>query len=261
MAVFVTQLDRICQVAYLNDNGLANYARRTKMTSMPNNLDAMIARSGMSKREVAALKGITPETLSRQIHGKIQMTLQDAERYAKILDCTPQDVLFVLPPVPIVGYCKITRCDPDEDNCPPTGVRIEREISAGKTMGKVYLQTYMQTNTAAVIWSADDQYSGIWEHWKNALQYIEREPIEKGYVSEASIQHESYALLETPVKEFGVDRRLVCGIVYPEPGGLYTVHNNDTGLAVRGQKLLWAAASLSVSYRPKLRGIEIVLDK
>ena len=35
--------------------------------NMPNNLDAMIARSGMSKREVAALKGITPETLSRHV--------------------------------------------------------------------------------------------------------------------------------------------------------------------------------------------------
>jgi hypothetical protein len=66
--------------------------------------------------------------------------------------------------------------------------------------------------------------------------------------------------LENPVQEFGVDRRLVCGIVYPEPGGVYTVHNNDTGLAVKGQKLLWAAASLSVSFRPKLRGIDIILD-
>ena len=106
------------------------------MTAMPNNLDAMIARSGMSKREVAALKGITPETLSRQIHGKIQMTLADAERYAKILDCSPQDVLFALPPVPIIGYCKIVRCKPEDENCPPSGVRIDREISAGKKEGQ-----------------------------------------------------------------------------------------------------------------------------
>jgi hypothetical protein len=127
-------------------------------------------------------------------------------------------------------------------------------------MGKVYLQTYMQTNTAAVLWSAENGYSGIWEQWKSAVHFIEREPIEKGFVSENAIQHESYAYLENPVQEFGVDRRLVCGIVYPEPGGVYTVHNNDTGLAVRGQKLLWASASLSVSFRPKLRGLEIILD-
>ena len=230
------------------------------MTAMPNNLDAMIARSGMSKREVAALKGITPETLSRQIHGKIQMTLADAERYAKILDCTAQDIMFATPPVPIVGYCKIVKCDPESHDCPPAGIRIEREISAGKTMGKVYLHSYMQTNTAAVLWSAEDGYSGLWEQWKSAVHFIEREPIEKGFVSENAIQQEAYAFLENAVQECGVDRRLVCGIVYPEPGGVYTVHNNDTGLAVKGQKLLWAAASLSVSFRPKLRGLDIIFD-
>ena len=182
------------------------------MQSMPNNLNQMIRQANMTKREVAALKGITPENLSRQVNGHTNITLQDAEHYAKILDCSPQDVLFALPPVPIIGYCKIIRCDPKAHDCPPTGVRIERE------------------------------------------------PMEKGFVSENAYQHESYAYLENPVQEFGVDRRLVCGIVYPEPGGVYTVHNNDTGLAVKGQKLLWAAASLSVSFRPKLRGLEIILD-
>lgn len=231
------------------------------MTTMPNNLDAMIARSGMSKREVAALKGITPETLSRQIHGKIQMTLQDADYYGKILDCSPQDIMFATPPVPIVGYCKIVRCDPETHECPETGVRIEREISAGKKMGNVYLHSYMQTDTAAVLWSAEPDYSGLWEQWKHAVQFIERSPIKKGFVSENAIQHEAYALLEEPVLEFGIERQLVSGIVYPEPGGLYTVHNDGTGLEVRGQKLLWASASLSVSFRPNLRGMKIVLDK
>ena len=230
------------------------------MQLMPNNLNQMIRQANMTKREVAALKGITPENLSRQVNGHTNITLQDAEHYAKILGCTPQDVLFALPPVPIIGYCNIVRCDPKAQDCPPLGVRIEREISAGKTMGKVYLQTYMQTNTAAVLWSAENGYSGLWEQWKSAVHFIEREPIEKGFVSENAIQHEAYAYLENPVQECGIDRRLVCGIVYPEPGGVYTVHNNDTGLAVKGQKLLWAAASLSVSFRPKLRGVEIILD-
>ena len=231
------------------------------MTVMPNNLDTMIARSGMSKREVAALKGVTPETLSRQIHGKIQLTLQDAERYSKILDCSPQDIMFATPPVPIVGYCKIVRCKPEDENCPPSGVRVDRKISAGKTMGKVYLQTYMQTNTAAIIWSAEPGYTGLWEEWKNAVEFIEREPIEKGFVSEASIQHEAYVLLEEPIVNGGVQTKLMNGTVYPEPGGLYTLHNSNTDMLLRGQKLVWAAASLSASFRPKLRGLEIILDK
>ncbi len=230
------------------------------MLSMPNNLNQMIRQANMTKREVAALKGITPENLSRQVNGHTNITLQDAEHYAKILGCTAQDVLFALPPVPIVGYCKIVRCKPEDENCPPSGVRVDREISAGKTRGKVYLQTYMQTNTAAIIWSAEPGYSGLWEEWKNAVEYVEREPIEKGFVSEASIQHEAYVLLETPIVDGGVETRLMNGTVYPEPGGLYTVHNSNTDMLLRGQKLVWAAASLSASFRPKLRGVEIILD-
>ena len=57
----------------------------------------------MSKKEVAAAKGITPETLSRHVHGKIQMTLQDAEQYGKILGCTAQDVLFATNPIKVIG--------------------------------------------------------------------------------------------------------------------------------------------------------------
>ena len=231
------------------------------MTSMPNNLDAMISRSGMSKKEVAALKGITPETLSRQIHGKIQMTLQDAEYYSKILDCTAQEIMFATPPVPIVGYCKLVRCDPDTPDCPDIGVRIERQISTGKTMGKVYLQSYLQTNTAAIIWSADKGYYGPWQEYKNAVEFIERQPIEEGFVSDNAIQHDCYVYLAEPVFEYGIKRRLIAGTLYPEPGGLYTIHNSYTNSRLNGQKLIWASAGISVSFRPKLRGFEIIHDK
>ena len=36
------------------------------------------------------------------------MTLQDAEQYGKILDCSPPGC-FALPPVLIIGYAKIVR--------------------------------------------------------------------------------------------------------------------------------------------------------
>ena len=58
------------------------------MSIMPNNLNKMIISSGKSKREVAQAKGITPETLSRHISGKIGISLDDAEHYAEILGCT-----------------------------------------------------------------------------------------------------------------------------------------------------------------------------
>ena len=53
------------------------------MSQMPNNLNQMIAESGKSKAQVAAEKGLTPETLSRHIHSKIQITLKDAKNTQK----------------------------------------------------------------------------------------------------------------------------------------------------------------------------------
>ena len=98
------------------------------------------------------------------------------------------------------------------------------------------------------------------EEWADAIQFVEREPIEKEFVSNNAVQHKSYVYLENPVLEFGVERRLVAGILYPEPGGVYTIHNPTTNLTYKGQKVVWATPSLAVSFRPELRGIEIVLD-
>ena len=230
------------------------------MIPMPNNLNKMIQSAGMTKREVAALKGITPENLSRQVNGHTNITLQDAEHYAKILDCSPQDVLFPTPPVPIIGYCHIVECTAENNCFAPFGVHVERRISAGKTMGNVYLQSYVQEGNGAVIWSKEENYDGPWHLWHNAIEFIELEPVKNNFVSKNAIQCGCYALLEEPVEHCGHQHKLVHGVLYPEPGNLFTIHNNDTGLSIKGQKLIWASAAISVHFRPNLRGIEIIFD-
>jgi len=222
----------------------------------------MIQKAGMAKREVAALKGITPETLSRQIHGKIQMTLADAERYAKILDCSPQDVLFVSPAIPVIGTCHISHCESNENGHTTHDVHVERRVDTRQHNCRVYLHTYNSEKHGAIMWSADRGYSGLWEHWKQAVEFVELDPIKNKYVSENAVQHECYAMLEEPYDEFGGGKTYFgCGILYPEPGDLYTLHNNDTGVSLRHQKLIWASASLGVVFRPELRGVEIIKDK
>jgi len=230
------------------------------MQLMPNNLNKMIQNAGMTKREVAALKGITPENLSRQVNGHTNITLQDAEHYAKILDCSPQDVLFPTPPVPIIGYCKVVKCDHDDQTCPAAGAHVHRQISSGKTMGKVYLQSYMQYDTGVVLWSTENGYSGVWDHWDGALEFVEIKPIIENYVSKNAIQHGCYSLLEEPIEQNGVKQQLVHGVLYPEPGNRYTIYNNETEFLLKEQKIIWSAACLDVSFRPKLRGMEIILD-
>ena len=65
------------------------------MFLMQNNLSNMIRAANMTKREVAALKGITPENLSRQVNGHTNITLRDAEEYAKIFELHPAEIMFV----------------------------------------------------------------------------------------------------------------------------------------------------------------------
>lgn len=219
---------------------------------MPNNLEIMIAKSGMTKRNVAELKGITPETLSRHVHGKIQMTLQDAEQYAKILDCMPQDILFAQKPVKIIGYMHINKDD-----------SVTRSIAAGKSLGKVYLHNHMQSDTAAIIYSADKDYAGRHVGWKNAVAFIKRSPIEKGEIDPDAIMHESFVKVigDIPDADPSAQSGLLFGVVYPEPGGTYTIHNVQNDKIRKGLKLEWASPLLAVSLRPELRQVEVVLDK
>ena len=61
---------------------------------MPNNLEMMIRKSGMMRKEVAERKGCRPETVSRHVSGALNFTLKDAKEYAVILGCNPQDIMW-----------------------------------------------------------------------------------------------------------------------------------------------------------------------
>lgn len=213
------------------------------MTIMPNNLEAMIQRSGLAKKEVAAAKGVTPETLSRHIHGKIQMTLQDAEAYAKVLDCLPEEILFQTKPMPIIARWKINADDQPY---------LEQDDSC-KT--SVYLNAYYRQNTACIASMVGDEMPWRFEMWNNQLEVIDYTPAQEGRVSKDCFQQPSYAMTE--------DGRLLWGLIYPEPGGTYTIHANQApGFSNEtGTKLKWACPVLSIERRPDLLGVRIVTHK
>ncbi len=59
------------------------------------NLNAELARRGLSRRELAALIGRTPGTLSLKLSGKATLTLPEAARIKEVLGSTlPLEVLF-----------------------------------------------------------------------------------------------------------------------------------------------------------------------
>ena len=95
------------------------------------------------------------------------------------------------------------------------------------------------------------------------MESVLLDPIKNNYVHNDAKGFECYALTSEPY-EFGCSgkkTRLAAGILYPEPGGVYTIHNGDRNETLRGQKLVWATPVLSLILRPDLRDLKIILDK
>lgn len=219
---------------------------------MTNNLDQMIRRSGMTNTQVAEEKGIKRETLSRHKSGVIRITRQDAEEYAQILNCLPQQIMYANSPIPLLGHCI-------QDG---NKWRIEREqnsiwFSEQETMRCLFLNTFFQTHTVCLRWQ--DDIEGVYR-WMNGAYFIFRlarkgkgkGPIPWGIDQEAIMHH---AL----VRETGTGR-LLLGELYPQPGSKkYTLYHGDgfwqteTDIAID-----WAASFISAVFRPDLRGAELV---
>ena len=163
----------------------------------------------------------------------------------------PQDVLFAAKPVPILGHVHITK-----ENV------FERQI-ANKRKGKIYANATRTEGTAGIVYSAEEGYFGRWYHYRNAVAFVQREPIEKEAVSDEAIMNESFVLAKYPPddKDNIAHNHLFSGIVYPEPGGTYTVHTLPNDKVRKGLELIWATPILSITFRPDLRDLSIVYDK
>jgi DNA-binding Xre family transcriptional regulator len=210
---------------------------------MGNNLDEMISKSGLAKKEVAAAKGITPETLSRHVHGKIQMTLQDAEQYAKLLGCTAQEILFAAPAIKLIANWELA-----EDGRP--------FVKQDNRNCLMYLNTYFNTDTAAIGTKLPKDKPFQFEMWAEQVEIIDYRPALSGDVSPDCFQRPSYAMLD--------DGKIVWGLVYPEPGNVFTVYAGEFNAAFKSYKsvkLQWACPTLSVIRRPELIGVHFVGDK
>ena len=238
--------------------------------NMDNNLDEMIGRTGLSKKAVAQEKGITPETLSRHIHGKIQLTLSDAEDYSQILSCTPQEIMFRSLPIPIIGYVNYDRLGLDsydliserEKNCGTTEEEKEKinEYNAQYPSGSVYSPTQTKFDLGAIIFNMHPEYLGPWAGYDRTIALIDLRPIKNNYVCKNTYQAASYVKIK--------DGTLAYGHVYPEPGNTFTVHNpwRQDMLAEeiefkRGLKLDWATPIIQTIWNPRLSGTVIKLDK
>jgi len=213
---------------------------------MPNNLDAVIRASNMNKKQLAKAAGIMPETLSRHIHGKVQMTLENATRYAEILNVSVQKIMFVNPATPIVGSAMLKNNE------------IIRQFYNTWTEG-VQIPAYLGEDLCAVKYTSETGYTGLWYEYSNALCFYLKDPIINHYVHQSCMQNSCVVMLEDEIKLPNQNpTRLLAGVLYPEPGELYTIDSPKNGVHFRGLKVRWATPYVSALFRPDLRGVTIV---
>jgi len=206
---------------------------------MGNNLNERIRLSGMSKKQVAALNGVTPETISRQIHSRVQMTVPDAERYAAILNCTVQEILFQTDPIHIIAKVNVS-----------SNNKINRTLCGSKPYGYVYSHAYYDNDNAAIYWNVDKNCTGIIKEFDKSIMYVLKSPIVDKYVHEACTQNWTLCRVR------GSDD-LLAGDLYPEPKGLYTLDQPFENNILRRLDLEWATPKLAIQFRPEIRGIQV----
>jgi len=210
------------------------------MFLMQNNLSNMIRAANMTKREVAALKGITPENLSRQVNGHTNITLRDAEDYAKILNCLPEEVMFATKPIKLLASWRL------DDNQKP----VLDDRSADNQV--VYINQYYANDTACIQANLGTEAPWQFEMWNDQLEVIDYGPAERGEISKDCIQNPCYAMAQ--------DGKLLSGLLYPQPGGVHTIYADEANgfQGAENVKLKWACPVLSVIRRPDLMGVRVV---
>lgn len=217
---------------------------------MMNNLDVLIQASGKTKREVAELKGVTPETLSRHIHGKIQLTMADAEEYGQILGAEPMSVLYPNVEMKIIGTSFIH----DDE----TTSRTYNKYG----LGVAKMRLWHWQNLGVVVWECDPKYNGSWRSFHNAWSVFDTSE-DHFPVPKSCYQSMSMVVLEEPMEIAGRLCEHIVGVVYPEPEGTCAVKINQerNKNIYRGLIPVRAYPLISIIYRPDLRQGKIIWNK
>jgi len=222
-----------------------NQAYKESVIQMPNNLDNMIRRSGMLRKDVAKQMNIRPETVSRHCGGTLAISVDQAKHYGIILSCTAQEVLFAQVAAPLFGTLN------DE---------IVTVRSTTKKQ-KAYYLPFPVTPSRRLILS---KHTNPNKAWANGRFYsFNCDAIDKGEVEKSCFLTLSIVMVkDAKSPQFAV--------VYPEPGGTFSLaFNTDTHSTTdqsrvqlldpsnkrSGLTLYWGTPILSCWFQADLLGI------
>ena len=216
---------------------------------MANNLDEMIGLAGMSKKDVAEAKGVTPETVSRHIHSKISMTLQDVDDYARILKCQPHEIAYTSPPIPILG---VWYTDPKTKN-----MKLINRFQNDKTFFKkgIKLHGNYTESYAAIYWDTEQNQPGQWRHFFNSLTLIDIRSVANNKIDQNAIMQKSYVMTKEGV--------MLSGVLWPQHHNEFYTLTEIVGVPEENRILtdldiLWAAPVMWFLQQRNLENMELV---
>jgi len=200
---------------------------------MANNLDEMISLAGLSKKAVAEEKGVTPETVSRHIHSKISMTLQDVDDYARILNCKPHEIAYTSPPIPILGAW-VT--DPATGNMKIAN-RFLSVCSRFWKKGVLVHGNYAE-HFAAIYWDTQQNVSGPWRHHHSAMTLIDINSVASNKIDQRAFMARCYVMTRAGV--------MLSGVLWPQHHNEFYTLTDVIGVPEENRILtdldiLWAA--------------------
>ena len=243
------------------------------MDMLQNNLQAMIAAYKLrnpdeSNKTIAAKKGVTPETVSRHMHSKIDMSMSDINDYAKILGCTEFDILFQNPPVRVMGvvhkyqddslaimkehYPKsqlIEQAEKGEMFITLAHLWVSDRVQEYKNKA-VYLHDYYDPNTFCVYWDMTGVDDPRYDWQDGCLEFFDSTGFETNTVDRNAIGRYSICRLEDTSE-------IAYGMLYQIGRNRYNLESNRQGQH-KDVKLVWACPSINMMTAPDLRGVRWV---
>mgnify|MGYP003132842260 CR=1 FL=1 len=168
------------------------------------NLKSLAKKANLSGVEIAKQMGFRPETVSRHLNGRQNISIDDAIKYSRILNCTPEEILFKRSMCPMIGELN------------PDGIMTLFNEDESKRRYLVGPHTFGDNDAAYFV-----------PKWfntrKTAITIINRRPILKRYVDDQCIGNISLCCLKP--NEKGKDQlpRFIVGVPFEIEYSKFTV--------------------------------------
>jgi hypothetical protein len=219
------------------------------MDMIENNLKQMIDRykrdnPSESIKTIAAKKGVTPETVSRHQHNKIDMSMHDIKDYADILGCTTLDIIYTSPPIPVLADAT---CESDD------GPIVYKQSICPNDAEVAYVHGNFDDNLGCAKVTLPTKYQGKYKWVDGAIELFSTKPCFANTVPPEAFMRP--CLVRT------VDENLYTGLLYPQAGShLFSLvpFYGDNDSIIRDLDLHWATPIVSYIIQPQHWGVKFV---